>query len=112
MKTYVIDLHTYDTHARPAGYDYTSAVLIRAEIDELNEKLRYHAAELNETPAGTLILSAERNETPARYAGVAWIESRYAAREIERIADEYGFFEVPPRFALADPELNKLIALA
>ena len=110
--SYIADLHTYDLRGNPSEYDYATAAAVYNEIYRLNARMRYHEASLNETTAGTLILTADRNETPAKHQGVVWIEEQFAARELQRIADEYGFFELPRRYLIGEPELNEIISIA
>ena len=108
---YIADLNTYDLAGEPTAYDYKTATLARYEVDKLNDRLRYHAVELNETAAGTLVLTADRNEKTARHFGIVLVERRFLDLEIERIADEYGFFQIPRRYIWGEPEVNDLVCV-
>ena len=107
MKSYIISLATYDMDGQPVDYDYGTAAELWGVIDELNEQLHYHTASLTETASCALVISAESNGTntvPAR------LERLALARHLERIADEYGAFELPARLLMAEPELNEMIS--
>jgi len=108
MKSYILNLTTYGLNALPTAYDYETASALWAECDELNETLRFHTVTLTETAEGNLILSAESDGTesfPAKFERVT------LSRRLERIADEYGAFELPARFLMGEPELNDLRAV-
>lgn len=109
MKTYIADLSTYDWNGTPIAYDYETASEIWSECDELNETLCYHEVKLTATAAGTLALTAEPIETERTFA--QRIEAHRLARELERIADEYGFFEIPYHYLMGEPELNEIISV-
>ncbi len=112
MKSYILNLTTYGMNGQPLDYDYTTAAAIWAECDELNETLRFHTVTLNETANGSLILSAEPTGTPetGREKIALYAEEIHLSRRLEHIADEYGAFELPTRFLMAEPELNELLA--
>ena len=109
---YIANLNTYDEHGNPAAYDYAAVTLIRYEIDRLNDRLRYFSVELNETPDATLILSYRRNETDEPRRLLPVVENQIVRREIERIADEFGFFQIPRRPVYGEPDLNEIITFA
>lgn len=107
MKSYILNLTTYGMDGLPSDYDYETASLLWAECDELNETLGHHTVTLTETTTGSLILTGEPDGTntfPAR------LERLRLSRDLERIADEYGGFELPSRLLMAEPELNEIIA--
>lgn len=107
MKSYILNLTTYGMSGQPADYDYTTAAALWNECDELNETLLHHTVTLTETAEGNLILSAESDGTesfPAKFERVT------LSRRLERIADEYGAFELPSRHLMGEPELNELRA--
>lgn len=110
MKTYILNLTTYGMNGMPTDYDYAAAADLWNEIDELNENLRAFTVRLNETESGSLILSAEQNEEadPLR----VFLESVALSRRMERIADEFGAFELPDKFLMGEPELNEIRAAA
>lgn len=105
MKSYIINLATYGMNCEVIDYDYDTAAALWNECDELNETLRHHTVTLEENASGSLILTAESDgsETFA-----ARIERMKLAHEIERIADEYGAFELPSRYLMGEPELNEM----
>ncbi len=107
MKSYILHLTTYGMNGLPTDYDYTTAASLWNECDELNETLLHHIVTLTETAEGNLILSAESDGTesfPAKFERVT------LSRRLERIADEYGAFELPSRYLMGEPELNELRA--
>ena len=112
MKSYILNLTTYGMNGQPLDYDYTTAANLWTECDELNETLHCHTVTLNETSNGSLILSAEPTGTESTGTErlAALIEQNRLSRALERIADEYGAFELPSRFLMAEPELNELLA--
>lgn len=112
MKSYILNLTTYGMNGQPTDYDYTTAANLWNECDELNETLRFHTVTLTETATGSLILSAEPTgtESNGRERLAALIEENRLSRALERIADEYGAFELPARFLMGEPELNELLA--
>lgn len=105
MKTYAFNFSTFGMDGLPTDYDYTSASLLWDELDELNETAEHHTVNLDENAAGTLILSVESDETRTL---PALLERIHVAREIERIADEYGGFELPSRFLFGERDLNEI----
>ncbi len=105
MKTYAFNFATYGIDGMPTDYDYTTASLLWSELDELNESCEYHLATLEESFTGSLVLSVESDETRTL---PALLERVHVAREIERIADEYGGFELPDRFLLGERDLNEI----
>jgi len=112
MKSYILNLTTYGLNGQPTDYDYTTAADLWNECDELNETLRFHTVTLTETVNGSLILSSEPTgtESTGRERLAAYIEQNHLSRRLEHIADEYGAFELPARFLMAEPELNELLA--
>ena len=122
MKSYILNLTGYGLDALPASYDYETASLLWDECDELNESLSHHTVTLTETESGSLILAAEvramRETSPTgpeslsagfRRSRIS-IERLRLSRALERIADEYGAFELPARFLMGEPELNELLS--
>ena len=105
MKTYVFNFSTYGMNGTPTDYDYTSASLLWEELDELNESSGYHTVALESNESGSLILSVESDETRSL---PALLERIHVSREIERIADEYGGFELPSRFLFGERALNEI----
>ena len=112
MKSYILNLTTYGMNGLPTDYDYTTAAALWNEMDELNETLHFHIVTLNETANGSLILTGEPTgtESTGRERLAALIEQNRLSRALERIADEYGAFELPARFLMGEPELNELLA--
>lgn len=108
MKSYILSLATYGMNGQPIDYDYETAAELWNAIDELNERLHYHTATLTETASGALVIGAESNGTNSRPARA---ERIHLARELERIADEYGAFELPTRMLMAEPDLNEMISI-
>lgn len=106
MKSYILNLASYDLEGNAVSYDYETASELWMKCDELNEYLHFHTVELNETENGSLILSAASDEDSPR----AWFEGLFLSHELEKIADEYAAFELPSRFLMAEPELNELLA--
>lgn len=108
MKTYILNLTTYGMNGLPTDYDYAAAADLWNEIDELNENLRAFTVRLNETESGSLILSAEPGEEadPLRI----FLETIALSRRMERIADEFGAFELPDKYLMGEPELNEIRA--
>lgn len=105
MKSYVFNLNTYDMTGMPSDYDYQTAAALWLEVDDLNETFPRFTVTLAENASGSLILSVETDDEKSLPA----LFERYAiAREIERIADEYGGFELPSRFLFGERELNEL----
>ena len=92
--TYVADLATYSPEGNETDYDYALAAEIRNEVDSLNETLRFHTVTLECGYYSGIQLTVEANETGHIASSV---ERRRVLREIERIADEYGFFEYTSR---------------
>ena len=107
MKSYILNLTTYGMNGQPVDYDYTTAADIWNECDELNETLLHHTVTLIETESGSLLLCAEPDGTESLSAR---IERLRLSRALERIADEYGAFELPSRYLMGEPELNELRA--
>lgn len=107
MKSYILNLTTYGMNGLPTDYDYTIAAALWNECDELNETLRFHTVTLNETVNGSLILTGEPTGDESI---LARLERIALSRALERIADEYGAFELPSRFLMGEPELNELLA--
>lgn len=107
MKSYILNLTTYGMNGQPTDYDYTTAADLWNELDALNAELRHHTVTLAETETGSLILSAEPEDDsfPAR------LERIPLSRRLERIADEYGAFELPDRYLMGEPELNEFRAV-
>lgn len=108
MKSYILNLTTYGMNGEPVDYDYDTAAGLWNEIDKLNETAQAHLVTLTETIDGALIIGVEsngRNDFPAR------IERYTLSRQVERIADEYGAFELPERYLMGEPELNELISI-
>lgn len=105
MKTYAFNFATYGIDGLPTDYDYTTASLLWEELDELNETADHHTVTLDETASGSLVLSVESDETRTL---PALLERVHVAHEIERIADEYGGFELPDRYLLGERELNEI----
>lgn len=105
MKTYAFNFATYGIDGLPTDYDYTTASLLWEELDELNESCDHHTVTLDETASGSLVLCIESDETKSL---PALLEKVHVAHEIERIADEYGGFEIPDRYLLGERELNEI----
>ena len=108
MKSYTLNLTTYGMNCLPTDYDYTTASDLWNEINELNETLKAFTVNLNETASGSLIISADPEEDadPLR----TFLESLALSRRLERIADEFGAFELPERYLMGEPELNEIRA--
>lgn len=104
MKSYVFNLNTYDLAAAPVGYDYSTAAALWLEVDDLNETFPRFTVTLAENASGSLVLAAGPTAPAIRR------ERRALAAEMERIADEYGGFELPERYLLGERELNELLA--
>lgn len=107
MKSYILNLTTYGLDGLPTDYDYETAAALWNECDKLNEKLRFHAVSLTETDNGSLILTGEptgADSIPARMERLA------LSRRLERIADEYGAFELPSRYLLGESDLNEMLS--
>lgn len=107
MKSYILNLTTYGMNGQPVDYDYTTAAALWTECDELNETLTHYTVTLTETESGSLVLSGEPDGTETL---AAKIERLRLSRALERIADEYGAFELPARYLMGEPELNELRA--
>lgn len=105
MKNYAFNFATYGIDGLPTDYDYTTASLLWEELDKLNESCEHHLATLDETESGSLVLSVETNETKTL---PVLLERIHVAREIERIADEYGGFELPSNYMLGERKLNEI----
>lgn len=108
MKSYILNLATYGMNCEVIDYDYATAAALWNECDELNETLHHHTVTLYENASGSLILAGESDgsETFA-----ARIERMHLTRELERIADEYGAFELPERYLIGEPELNEMLSV-
>lgn len=107
MKSYILNLSTYGLNGLPTSYDYETASALWNECDELNETLTHHTVTLTETESGSLVLAGEPDGTETI---AAKIERLRLARALERIADEYGAFELPARYLMGEPDLNELRA--
>lgn len=106
MKSYIINLATYDWNGSVIDYDYQTASMLWGECDDINAQLESYEITLTETANGSLILTAElirSNQTISTR-----VERARVFREIERIADEYGGFELPARFLMGEVELNEI----
>ena len=104
MKSYVFNLNTYDLTGTPIAYDYSTAADLWLEVDDLNETFPRFTVSLIENASGSLVLMAEPTAPAIRR------ERRDLAAELERIADEYGGFELPSRFLFGERELNEIRA--
>lgn len=107
MKSYIFNFSSYGMNGDIIDYDYSAASLLWEELDELNETAEHSRIDLTETASGSLILSVESDETKTLSALI----ERYAlSREIERIADEFGGFELPSRYLMGETDLNEIRA--
>ena len=109
MKSYILNLTTYGLNALTTAYDYETAAALWNECDELNESLNHHTVTLTETESGSLVLTGEPDGTESLSARLERIR---LARALERIADEYGAFELPERYLMGEPELNEMLSVA
>lgn len=107
MKSYILNLTGYGLDALPTSYDYETASLLWDECDRLNESLSHHTVTLTETESGSLVLTGEPDGTESLSAR---IERLRLSRALERIADEYGAFELPARYLMGEPELNEIVS--
>ena len=105
MKSYVFNFSSSGMNGDIIDYDYSTASLLWEELDALNETAEHSRIDLTETASGSLILSVELDETRTL---PALLEKIHVTREIERIADEYGGFELPSRFLFGERALNEI----